>query len=106
MTHGGLKLDESTEWKDTKKQIPAHVKQLHLDELDSKVRYRGPVLHNISIDGHNSYVTTSKLKAYRPQPFLALVRTGLSNRSCCQKTSQRFPKTIRPFWSCSSKEHR
>ena len=86
MTHGGLKLDESTEWKETKKQIPAHVKQLHLDELDSKVRYRTTVLHNISIDGRNSYGTTSELNTYQPQPFWALVRTGRSSRSCCQKT--------------------
>lgn len=37
LTHGGLKLHESDEWKATKKQIPAMVRQLHLDELDSEV---------------------------------------------------------------------
>lgn len=38
LTHGGLKLHESDEWKATKKQIPANVQQLHLDELTPEVR--------------------------------------------------------------------
>ncbi len=39
LTHGGLKLDESAEWKQTKKQIGgASVKQLHKDELTPEVR--------------------------------------------------------------------
>jgi hypothetical protein len=33
LTHGGLKLDESAEWKETKQKIPAQIKQLHQDEL-------------------------------------------------------------------------
>ena len=33
LTHGGLKLDESAEWKVTKQEIPAKVVQLHQDEL-------------------------------------------------------------------------
>ena len=38
LTHGGLKLDESAEWKQTKKQIGgATVKQLHKDELTPEV---------------------------------------------------------------------
>ena len=86
MTHGGLKLDESKEWKATKTQIPAHVKQLHLDELDSKVSSWGSVQCSIAINVRNSYATTSELKACRPRLFLALVRTGLSSRFYCQKT--------------------
>jgi hypothetical protein len=38
LTHGGLKLNESEEWKGTKKKIPAKVVQLHTDELTPEVR--------------------------------------------------------------------
>lgn len=38
LTHGGLKLKESDEWRATKEKIPATVKQLHKDELPSEVR--------------------------------------------------------------------
>ncbi|KEF51539.1 uncharacterized protein A1O9_12456 [Exophiala aquamarina CBS 119918] len=39
LTHGGLKLDESPKWKQTKQQIGgATVKQLHRDELTSELR--------------------------------------------------------------------
>ena len=43
LTHGGLKLHESDEWKTTKEKIPASVKQLHQDELGSDVRYNHPL---------------------------------------------------------------
>ena len=33
LTHGGLSLTESAEWKQAKSKIPAEVKQLHQDEL-------------------------------------------------------------------------
>lgn len=33
LTHGGLRLKESDEWRATKQKIPAQVKQLHTDEL-------------------------------------------------------------------------
>lgn len=33
LTHGGLKLDESADWKEAKHRIQAPVKQLHQDEL-------------------------------------------------------------------------
>src|SRR2546423_4640288 len=39
LTHGGLKLSESDDWKRTEKKIPAIVKKLHLDELDFEVRH-------------------------------------------------------------------
>lgn len=38
LTHGGLKLQESEEWKATKAKIPATVEQRHIDELTSEVR--------------------------------------------------------------------
>jgi hypothetical protein len=37
LTHGGLRLSESDEWRRTKKQIPAKVIKLHLDELEREV---------------------------------------------------------------------
>jgi hypothetical protein len=38
LTHGGLKLDESAEWKKTKQRIGgATVKQLHRNEISSEV---------------------------------------------------------------------
>ncbi len=37
-THGGLSLSETAQWKETKKQIGADVKQLHIDELSQEVR--------------------------------------------------------------------
>ena len=37
LTHGGLKLSESEDWKRTEKKIPAKVIKLHLDELDPEV---------------------------------------------------------------------
>jgi hypothetical protein len=37
LTHGGLRLSESTEWKATKQKIPAQIKQLHTDELTPEV---------------------------------------------------------------------
>lgn len=37
LTHGGLRLNESDEWKATKRKIPALVKQLHTDELTPEV---------------------------------------------------------------------
>ena len=37
LTHGGLKLQESEEWKGTKAQIPATVEQRHIDELTPEV---------------------------------------------------------------------
>lgn len=37
LTHGGLRLNESEEWKATKQQIPVQVKQLHKDELTPEV---------------------------------------------------------------------
>jgi hypothetical protein len=40
LTHGGLKLSESEQWKQTEKQIPAKVVKLHLDELDPEVSIR------------------------------------------------------------------
>jgi hypothetical protein len=40
LTHGGLKVDESAEWKQTKQRIGgATVKQLHRDELTPEVLY-------------------------------------------------------------------
>ena len=38
LTHGGLNLDESAEWKATKQKIPAEVRQLHQDELTSDLK--------------------------------------------------------------------
>jgi hypothetical protein len=40
LTHGGLRLSESEEWKRTEAQIPAKVTKLHLDELDEEVSSR------------------------------------------------------------------
>jgi hypothetical protein len=40
LTHGGLKLSESEEWKRTEAQIPAKVTKLHPDELDEEVSSR------------------------------------------------------------------
>lgn len=37
LTHGGLRLSESEEWKATKQKIPAQIKQLHTDELTPEV---------------------------------------------------------------------
>jgi hypothetical protein len=37
LTHGGLKLQESEEWKATKQKIPATVEQRHIDELTPEV---------------------------------------------------------------------
>jgi len=37
LTHGGLKLQESEEWKATKAKIPATVEQRHIDELTPEV---------------------------------------------------------------------
>lgn len=37
LTHGGLRLSESEEWKSTKQKIPAQIKQLHTDELTPEV---------------------------------------------------------------------
>jgi len=37
LTHGGLRLNESDEWKATKQKIPAQVRQLHTDELTAEV---------------------------------------------------------------------
>jgi len=37
LTHGGLRLEESAAWQETKKQINAPVKQLHQDELTPEV---------------------------------------------------------------------
>lgn len=37
LTHGGLKLQESEEWKLTKSKIPATVEQRHIDELTTEV---------------------------------------------------------------------
>ena len=37
LTHGGLKINESEEWKATKQKIPAQIKQLHIDELTPEV---------------------------------------------------------------------
>jgi hypothetical protein len=37
LTHGGLKLQESEEWKTTKQKIPATVEQRHIDELTPEV---------------------------------------------------------------------
>ena len=37
LIHGGLRLSESDEWRRTKKQIPAKVIKLHLDELEREV---------------------------------------------------------------------
>ena len=38
LTHGGLRVSESEEWKQTEAQISAKVTKLHLDELDEEVR--------------------------------------------------------------------
>ena len=38
LTHGGLRLTETSEWTTTKEQIGAAVRQLHLDEIDPEVR--------------------------------------------------------------------
>ncbi|KAJ9659417.1 hypothetical protein H2198_003146 [Neophaeococcomyces mojaviensis] len=38
LTHGGLKLQESEEWKLTKSKIPATVEQRHIDELTTELR--------------------------------------------------------------------
>ena len=37
LTHGGLRLQESDEWKATKAKIPATVEQRHMDELTPEV---------------------------------------------------------------------
>ena len=37
LTHGGLKLSESEEWKRIEQKIPAKVIKLHLDELEPEV---------------------------------------------------------------------
>ena len=42
LTHGGLKLSESDEWRRVEKQIPAKVIKLHLDELDPEVWHAPP----------------------------------------------------------------
>ncbi|KAK9234903.1 hypothetical protein V1525DRAFT_24852 [Lipomyces kononenkoae] len=39
LTHGGLRLTETKEWRETKKQIGAEVRQLHIDELDQEVSF-------------------------------------------------------------------
>jgi hypothetical protein len=38
LTHGGINLTETEEWKETKAKIGADVKQLHLDELTEEVK--------------------------------------------------------------------
>jgi hypothetical protein len=40
LTHGGLRLNESDQWKVTKGKIPAQVTQLHTDELTAEVCVR------------------------------------------------------------------
>jgi len=37
LTHGGINLTETEEWKETKAKIGADVEQLHLDELTEEV---------------------------------------------------------------------
>ena len=37
LTHGGINLTETEDWKKTKAKIGADVKQLHLDELTEEV---------------------------------------------------------------------
>jgi hypothetical protein len=39
LTHGGINLTETEEWKETKAKIGADVKQLHLDELTEEVEF-------------------------------------------------------------------
>ena len=38
LTHGGINLTDTEEWKETKAKIGADVKQLHLDELTDEVQ--------------------------------------------------------------------
>ena len=44
LTHGGLRLNETSTWKDTKNRINANVKQLHKDELTTEVSPRANIL--------------------------------------------------------------
>ncbi|KAK9321351.1 hypothetical protein V1517DRAFT_326794 [Lipomyces orientalis] len=37
LTHGGLRLTETKQWRATKDQIGAEVRQLHIDELDQEI---------------------------------------------------------------------
>jgi hypothetical protein len=50
LTHGGLKLQESDEWKATKQKIPATVEQRHIDELTPEVCF----LHYVRESGSYS----------------------------------------------------
>lgn len=43
LTHGGINLTETEEWKETKAKVGADVKQLHLDELTEEVKSK-PIL--------------------------------------------------------------
>jgi hypothetical protein len=47
LTHGGLRLNESEEWKATKQKIPAQIKQLHIDELTPEVSYESHPLYTL-----------------------------------------------------------
>ena len=48
LTHGGLKLQESEEWKATKQKIPATVEQRHIDELTPEVCFLHYIRENYS----------------------------------------------------------
>lgn len=72
LTHGGLRLSESEQWKETEKQIAAKVVKLHLDELDQEVRSQTSLLIGSYIDLHLApriHQNQRSLHTCRPGPI-------------------------------------